>query len=242
MVKRIYKVKQEKPIPTVVPRIIRYDSLKKIEPLTPAQEETFVEYNKGKNLFLHGFPGTGKTMVALYLAFKEVLLGESEYKQVIVVRSTVPTRDQGFLPGDKDDKELIYQLPYMSLVNELFYGKDVFSKLLSQEIYKFISTSYIRGITLRNSIVIVDETENLNFGELDSIIGRIGENCKIIFCGDKAQSDLIKSDERNGISKFVQIIDKMTEFSHIEFMKEDIVRSSLVKNYIIKKHELGYNN
>ena len=117
---------------------------------------------------------------------------------------------------------------------EMLYGN-----LKAQESIKFWSTSFIRGTTLDNSIVIVDEFQNLNFHELDSIITRVGENSKIMFCGDASQTDLTKTNDRNGIVDFMSILRKMPSFDIIEFGVDDIVRSGLVKEYIIAKLENG---
>ena len=229
---------KEREIPSVVPKKIRYESLRTIDPITPAQEELFAEYNKDKHLFLSGLAGTGKSFCAIYLAMREILLRETKYQKVVVVRSTVPVRESGFLPGTVEEKELVYQLPYHAIFKELFNGTEIVSKLVNQELYEFISTSYIRGITLNNCIVIVDEIQDLTFHEADSIITRIGSDCKIIFCGDRTQSDL-RGSEQDGMDKFMTIIDNMNCFSHIDFKEEDIVRSALVKSYIINKRRLG---
>lgn len=228
-----------KAVPDIMPKKLRYESLKTFDALTETQAEVFSEYNKGKNLILHGYAGTGKTFLALYLAIKEVLLRESDYEKVVVVRSTVPTRDQGFLPGSVEEKELIYQQPYHAIFKEIFYDQDAITKLVHQDLYQFISTSYIRGITLRNAIVIIDEGENMGLHELDSVITRLGDSCKLIMCGDFRQSDLTKESEKNGIKTFMNILDKVSDFSHIEFMEDDIVRSKMVREYIIAKTKMG---
>ena len=188
-----------------------------IKALTPAQEKVWDAYDKNQNLFLYGAAGTGKTFVAMYLALKEVLDPKSQYDKLYVVRSLVPTREIGFLPGDHEDKSNLYQIPYKNMVRYMFEMPDdnsfemLYENLKAQETVSFWSTSFLRGTTLDNAIVIVDEFQNLNFHELDSIITRVGENCKIIFCGDAAQSDLVKTNERNGILNFKQIIMAMTE-------------------------------
>lgn len=117
---------------------------------------------------------------------------------------------------------------------EMLYGN-----LKTQGTISFWSTSFIRGTTLDNSIILVDEFANLNGHELDSIITRVGEDSKIMFCGDATQSDLIKTSERNGIIDFMKVLRVMPSFDIIEFDVEDIVRSSLVKEYLTAKYELG---
>ena len=225
---------------------INADMLVEIEPLTPAQEKVFEYWENEKNLFMSGAAGTGKTFVALYLALREVLKEDSPYDKVYVVRSLVATREIGFLPGDHEDKSSLYQIPYKNMVKYMFEMQDdnefemLYDALRAQETVRFWSTSFLRGTTMDNCIIIVDEMQNLNFHELDSIITRVGENCKIIFCGDAAQSDLVKTNERNGILDFKKIILAMTEdFDSIEFDVNDIVRSGFVRNYILTKIALG---
>lgn len=225
---------------------INIDQLKEIEPLTENQTKAFEAYEEGKNLFLYGCAGTGKTFIAMYLALREILSGTTPYEKLYVVRSLVPTREIGFLPGDHEDKSNLYQIPYKNMVKYMFKMPDdpafdmLYDNLKAQETVSFWSTSFIRGTTLDNAIVIVDECQNLNFHELDSIITRVGENCKIIFAGDALQTDLIKTNERNGILDFMKILEIMDEFASIEFDVNDIVRSGLIKSYILSKMHLGF--
>ena len=221
------------------------DMMVDIQPITDNQKKAFESYKEGKNLFLYGAAGTGKTFITLYNAFKEVLDPVTPYKKVVLVRSLVSTREIGFLPGDHEDKSFLYQIPYKNMVKYMFElptdndFEMLWGNLKTQESVTFWSTSFIRGTTLDDSIVIVDESQNLNFHELDSIMTRCGENCKIHFCGDAAQTDLIKTNEKNGILDFQKIISRMPEFDLVEFGIEDIVRSGLVKSYLISKIELG---
>ncbi len=221
------------------------DMMVPIEPITPNQTTAFAHYNEGKNLFLYGAAGTGKTFITLYMALKQVLDPLTPYNKVVLVRSLVSTREIGFLPGDHEDKSALYQIPYKNMVKYMFeLATDnefemLWGNLKAQESVTFWSTSFIRGTTLDASIVIVDESQNLNFHELDSIITRVGEDTKIMFCGDAAQTDLIKTNEKNGILDFQKIISMMPEFAQVEFGVDDIVRSGLVKSYITSKHTLG---
>jgi phosphate starvation-inducible protein PhoH len=215
--------------------------IKQIEPLTLNQELTFKAYNKNRNILLHGLAGTGKTFLSLYLSLKEVL-GKSKYKKIIIIRSVVPTRDMGFLPGTQKEKTKVYEAPYQAVCSELFGRGDAYEVLKGRGIIEFVSTSFIRGTTIGNSIVIVDEVNNMTFHELDSVITRLGHNSKILLCGDFRQSDLIKQSDRNGLRHFMNILEKMGSFEHIEFEQEDIVRSGLVKEYIIAKDRLGYSS
>ena len=225
---------------------INLDHLKVIEPLTDNQERVFNSYAEGKNLVLHGAAGTGKTFISLYLALKDVLEPSSPYEKVYMVRSLVPTREIGFLPGDHEDKSNLYQIPYKNMVKYMFQMPDdpafemLYDNLRAQETISFWSTSFIRGVTMDNCVVIVDEFSNLNFHELDSMITRVGENCKIIFSGDYTQSDLVKSNEKNGVLDFMRILQTMKSFDCVEFGIEDIVRSGLVREYLISKINLGF--
>ena len=218
-----------------------------IEPLTENQKSLFKSYSEDKHLVAYGAAGTGKTFITLYNALKDVLNEITPYEQIYIVRSLVATREIGFLPGDHEDKSSLYQIPYKNMVKYMFQlptetdFEMLYGNLKQQETIKFWSTSFVRGTTLDNSIIIVDEFQNMNFHELDSIITRIGENSKIMFCGDATQSDLTKTNERNGISDFMNILRKMPSFDIIEFGIDDIVRSGLVKEYLVAKIESGLN-
>ena len=216
-----------------------------IKPLTPSQEKVFDAWEKNKHLFLFGAAGTGKSFVTMYLALRDILDERTPYNKLYIVRSLVPTREIGFLPGDHEDKANLYQIPYKNMVRFMFEMPDdpsfemLYANLKAQDTVSFWSTSFIRGTTIDNSIVLVDESENLNFHELDSIITRLGVNSRIIFAGDAAQTDLTKAHEKTGIMDFKKIIDDMDEFASIEFNVQDIVRSGLVKSYLISKLNLG---
>ena len=216
-----------------------------IEPITDNQKKLFDSYAQGKHLVAYGTAGTGKTFISLYNALSDVLDETTPYEKIYLVRSLVSTREIGFLPGDHEDKADIYQIPYKNMVKYMFQMPSdadfemLYGNLKAQQTIKFWSTSFIRGTTLDNAIVIVDEFQNLNFHELDSIITRVGENSKIIFSGDASQTDLVKTNDRNGIHDFLNILRKMPSFDIIEFGIDDIVRSGLVKEYIIAKLEIG---
>tara|TARA_B100001113_G_scaffold248762_1_gene204862 strand:+ start:1057 stop:1800 length:744 start_codon:yes stop_codon:yes gene_type:complete len=226
-------------------RPINSQYLLNIEPLTPAQDKVFADWANDKNLYLYGAAGTGKTFVALYLALKAVLDEKTPYDKIYIVRSLVATREIGFLPGDHEDKSFLYQIPYKHMVQYMFEMPDdnsfdhLYNNLKVQDTISFWSTSFIRGTTLDRAIVIVDECQNLNFHELDSIMTRVGEDAKIIFSGDALQSDLVKTNERNGVYNFLGIIRTMEEFGVTEFGIPDIVRSGLIRNYLIAKINAG---
>ena len=231
------QIKRRKPINT--------DYLVDIQPLTDNQKRLFDSYKEGKHLIAYGLAGTGKTFITLYNALRDVLSTDTPYEKIYLVRSLVSTREIGFLPGDHEDKSDIYQVPYKNMVKYMFQMSSdadfemLYGNLKAQETIKFWSTSFLRGTTLDRSIVIVDEFQNLNFHELDSIMTRVGENSKIMFCGDATQSDLIKDKERNGIADFMQILRIMSSVDVVEFGIDDIVRSGLVKEYLLAKLEMG---
>ena len=225
---------------------INNDFLRDIEPLTPNQQLLFDSYASGKNIVAYGCAGTGKTFITLYIAIKDVLDEKTPYEKVYVVRSLVATREIGFLPGDHEDKSWLYQLPYKAMVKYMFEMRTdadfqmLYANLKAQDTIDFWSTSFIRGTTFDNAIIIVDEFQNLNYHELDSIMTRVGQDSKIMFCGDATQTDLIKENERNGIVDFMRILRLMANsVDIIEFGVEDIVRSGLCKEYILAKLELG---
>ena len=233
------QMRRKKPINT--------DLLVDIEPLTENQKRLFKSYEEGKHLVAYGVAGTGKTFITLYNALNDVLSTDTPYDKIYLVRSLVSTREIGFLPGDHEDKSYLFQVPYKNMVKYMFQMPSdadfemLYGNLKAQETIKFWSTSFIRGTTLDNAIVIVDEFQNLNFHELDSIITRVGENTKIMFCGDATQTDLVKTNERNGIVDFMGILRAMPSFDVIEFNIEDIVRSGLVREYIVAKIETGFD-
>jgi phosphate starvation-inducible protein PhoH len=212
--------------------------IKHIDPLTDNQRKTFEAFAKDKNLLLHGSAGTGKSFISLYLSLLEVMEGHGDLHKVVILRSVVPTRDMGFLPGSAKEKARVYEAPYSSICNELFGRGDAYEILKTKGIVDFQTTSFVRGTTFSDCIVVVDEMQNMTYQELDSVITRIGENCRVIFSGDFKQSDLIRDAERNGLLTFMKILKRMNMFDAIEFTKEDIVRSKLVKSYIIAKEDL----
>ena len=224
---------------------ITYSNLTKISPVTDSQKEVFETWKDGKNQFLFGCAGTGKTFISLYLALQQVLNNETPYDKVIVVRSLIPTREIGFLPGDEEDKAALYQVPYSNMMQFMFEQPNeqafsmLYERLKQQGSFYFLSTSFLRGLTFDNSIIIVDECQNLNFHELDTIVTRVGQDSKIFFCGDFGQSDLTKLNERNGLMDFLQILQELDEFNCTEFNIGDIVRSGFVRNYLIQKTKLG---
>ena len=224
---------------------INSSDLVKIEPITDNQKLVFEGYKKGKNGFLFGCAGTGKTFVSLYLALQDALKHGTPYDKVVIVRSLIPTREIGFLPGDEEDKAALYQIPYANMVQFMFKQpnedafRGLYDSLKRQGSLHFVSTSFLRGLTFDNTIIIVDECQNLNFHELDTIITRVGQDSKVIFCGDFNQTDLVRQNEKNGLHDFLRVLEEMEEFNCTEFTLGDIVRSGFVRSYLINKIKLG---
>ena len=229
------QMKRKKPINT--------DFLRDIEPLTDNQVRLFESFKNEKHLVAYGCAGTGKTFITLFNALRDVLDPSTPYDKIYIVRSLVSTREIGFLPGDHEDKSSLYQIPYKNMVKFMFEMPSesdfemLYGNLKAQGTISFWSTSFIRGTTLDKAIVIVDEYQNLNFHELDSIITRVGQESKIMFCGDATQSDLVKTNEKNGVIDFMKILRMMPSVDIIEFGIDDIVRSGFVKEYLLAKME-----
>ena len=213
---------------------LRLDDLKTFQPLTDNQKKFFDAYKRGDYFVaLHGVAGTGKTFIALYKAIEEVMDKANPFNKIIVVRSAVQSREIGHLPGA--EKMEIYQQPYRQICETLFARKDAWDRLEEQHHIEFISTSFIRGMSFDDAIIIVDEVQNMNFEEIDTVMTRVGYRSKIIWCGDYRQTDLRKNNDKSGLLKFFDIAQHMGAFTRIEFTPDDIVRSSLVKDYILAK-------
>jgi len=216
---------------------IRLDHMKTFQPLTDNQKLFFDAYKRGDYFIaLHGVAGTGKTFIALYKALEEVLDKANPFNKIIIVRSAVPSREVGHLPGDIDEKTEIYRQPYQQICDTLFGRTDAYQRLEEQGHIDFISTSFIRGMSFDDAIILVDEMQNMTFEEIDTVMTRVGYRSKIIWCGDYRQTDLNKKkSDVSGILKFFDIAYHMNAFTKIEFTPDDIVRSSLVKDYILAK-------
>jgi predicted ribonuclease YlaK len=228
-----------------VTKEIGISNLISVKPITDNQKIVFESWKKGQHQFLYGAAGTGKTFISLYLGLQDVLDLQTAYDKVIIVRSLIPTREIGFLPGDEEDKSALYQVPYQNMVRFMFQMNNeqafngLYDKLKSQGSLFFLSTSFLRGLTFDNSLIIVDECQNLNFHELDTIITRVGQDSRIVFCGDFNQSDLQKVNEKNGLYNFLKILQQMDVFNCMEFNIGDIVRSGFSRDYLINKIKMG---
>lgn len=215
-------------------------SMRLIKPITKTQENLFKSYQQGKNIAAIGTAGTGKTMCGMYLALKDVL-EEKDYERVIVIRSAVQTREQGFMPGSRAEKEAVYETPYVDIVNDLFGRGDAYQILKQKGMIQFMSSSFVRGLTFDNAVIIVDECQNMTYEEIRTIMTRIGESSKILFCGDTKQDDLRNGKnrlDRSGLINFISVIRHMNEFDLIEFTVDDVVRSGVVKSFILAEEKI----
>jgi predicted ribonuclease YlaK len=212
--------------------------LLKVEAKTENQQRAFDYFSEGYNLILSGSAGSGKTMLALYLGLKSLLL--RKYEKVVIVRSIVPTRNIGFLKGTQQEKECVYEQTYLNLVNKLLPPiPNAYDVMKKEKTIEFTSTSFIRGNNIDKAVVIIDEFSNLTYHELSSVITRLGENVRVIFSGDFYQSDLRYSDEKEGVLKFLKVLSLMEEdFKRVDFTIDDVVRSGLVKRFLLAEHEL----
>ena len=215
------------------PSKLRTEHLVSLSPLTKSQEAVFASWKEGFNLVLSGSAGTGKTFISTYLSLLDIM--DKKHKKLVIVRSAVPTRDMGFLPGTLEEKDDAYKAPYYSILQQLFEDADAWRKIEHSKQIEFLTTSFIRGITLTDCIVLIDESQNLTYHELCSVITRLGQNTRIILCGDYYQSDFTKNGDREGLEKFTKILENMKLFDHVEFTWEDIVRSGLVRDFIMTK-------
>lgn len=222
-------------------------TLRNVKPCSFTQEEVFKAFMGGSNIIMHGIAGTGKSYVAMYLALKEVERYQLVYNKVIIIRSAVSSRDVGYLPGSEKEKAAVFEEPYLRIANKLYDRGDAYEVCKAHGTIEFMTTSYMRGLTFEKCVVIVDEIQNMSYGELSTIITRVGDHCKIIFCGDYRQSDLFRASEKEGLNHFLNILERMQEFSFHEFNIADIVRSGLVKSFLVEEadyrdHTPGFQN
>jgi phosphate starvation-inducible protein PhoH and related proteins len=215
-------------------------SIRNIQPLTENQEKAFDAYDEGKHLVLSGSAGTGKSFLAMYFALKELIKNSgSNYKKLIIVRSAVPTRDLGFVPGTLEEKSKVYQDPYKNIANELIGRGDAWHFLLNKEIIEFQTTSFLRGLTFTDCVIIFDEFQSATFHEIDTVLTRIGENCRFILCGDFNQNDLSIKREKSGFDVALKILQNIEDVEEVRFTFADVVRSGFVKDYLIEKEKQG---
>tara|TARA_R110000822_G_scaffold71855_4_gene172895 strand:- start:20912 stop:21691 length:780 start_codon:yes stop_codon:yes gene_type:complete len=216
-------------------------TLREIQPLTDTQRDVFRSYNNGYNNVLHGCAGTGKTYLSCYLAIRDIMEKIDQKQQLIIVRSVVPSRDMGFLPGSIEEKSKVYEAPYEAIFTDLFGRGDAYQVLKQKQKVVFTTTSFVRGQTWDDAIILVDEFQNLSWGELNTVITRVGENSRIIFSGDGKQDDL--SSERysteSGCEKFIDVLSRMDSFDSVDFGPEDIVRSDFVREYLETCYKMG---
>jgi len=208
--------------------------IKAIVPLTQTQKDMFQQFYQGDQLCVYGSAGTGKSFIALFLAIHDILDIKRPQKRLIIVRSAVPTRDMGFMPGSIDEKSSLYEMPYKDIFSDLFSRKSTYEDMKEARLVEFMTTSYVRGLTWDNAIIVVDEVQNMSWHEIHSIMTRIGKDSRVIFTGDMTQTDLTNyKGDKSGMDQFIRVVKKMEEFAIVYFTTDDIVRSSLVKSWIV---------
>lgn len=215
--------------------------LKDIIPITDNQVHTFNHYNKGDNLFLHGCAGTGKTFISMYLALREILNYKTKRNKLVIIRTAQSSKDIGFLPGSEKQKLEVYEAAYKSICSELFHRDDAYDILKTKGIIEFHSTSFLRGTTIENAIILVDEVQNQRYVELRTVLTRTGDHSRVILCGDTKQDDLTSEryKESSGLADMMRVFSKMDSMSTVEFSIDDIVRSGFVRDFIVAENQLG---
>lgn len=211
-------------------------------PITDNQVKAFRFYENDNNLVLYGCAGTGKTFISLYLALKDVLDSRSQMKKVIIIKTAQPSKQIGHLPGTEKQKMEVYEFPYRVICSQLFGRDDAYEVLKQKGIVEFHGTSFLRGCTIDDAVIIVDEVQNQSYQELRTVVTRPGDHSKIILCGDTKQDDLTSEryKEESGFRKALEVFNRMPSIKTVQFEIDDIVRSGFVREYIIAEHELGY--
>ena len=222
----------------------RYEDIKwHVKPITPLHEDTFRAFFESdyKSLAITGQAGTGKTLIGTYLALNELLRKDSPIDTFIIVRSIVQTRDMGFLPGDLDEKMEPYEAPYRDIFHKIFERPTAYNHMKNSKnggAVVFVPTSFVRGVTWDNSIILLDETQNMTMHEIDSVLTRVGENSRVIMVGDReGQDDLKSKREVSGFDRAFEIAKTMGEFSTFEYGDAECVRSGFVRSWGIAKRQ-----
>lgn len=216
-------------------------NLKDIGPITDNQITTFRAYDRGDNLFLHGCAGTGKTFISMYLALREIAEKSSKRRKLVIIRTAQSSKDIGFLPGDEKRKLEVYEAAYKAICSELYHRDDAYDILKNKGIIEFHSTSFLRGTTIEDAVILIDEAQNCRYQEIRTVLTRTGDHSRVVICGDTKQDDLTSErfKETSGLSDVMRVFNKMDGMHTVEFEIDDIVRSGFVRDFIIAENQLG---
>ncbi len=201
--------------------------------LTQSQAEGLRGWAEGDNVAFLGTAGTGKTLLASYCASSAVFNPDTEQDHIVIVRSAVQSRDLGFLPGTLIEKLAEYEQPYRDAFKDLFGRDATYDDMKAAKRITFLSTSFLRGVTFDNAVIILEEAQNMTFREIYTVMTRVGHRSRVIVTGDTRQCDFgERSRETSGLHKFGRIAKELGNFAVVEFNRHDIVRSGFVKSWI----------
>ncbi len=206
---------------------------KTVRARTANQKRMVTAVDKNDIVFAIGPAGTGKTYTAVALAVRA--LKAKTVKKIILTRPAVEAGENlGFLPGDLKEKIDPYLRPLYDALDDMIPA-DKLGYFMTTRTIEIAPLAYMRGRTLDNAFIILDEAQNTNDGQLKMFLTRIGANAKAIITGDPTQIDLPKN-MRSGIDKALRILKNVEGIAHIELDEEDVVRHKLVKA-IIKAYD-----
>lgn len=230
--KKVKATTTPKTIKSVAPKVKTENfNLLGIKPLTEGQRQMMFAFKEGLNVVAEGSAGTGKSFTATSLALERLFAKDIE--KIVFVRSAVSIRSQGHLPGTQQEKETVYTVPYKNIVNQLCQCGTAWDSLTKAGMIEFTTTTYIRGLTFDNCVMIIDEFQNMDISEMESVLTRLGENTQLIVCGDTRQNDLARKREQSchtWLLRVAKILPKY--FDVVSFTSEDVVRSKLCKAII----------
>lgn len=205
--------------------------LKKLDfRLTEKQRDVLKTLDDNKIITVTGPPGTSKTFIACYSAVQALLAGKC--KKIILSKPTEVlsgTKDPGALPGTLDEKMAVYAESFTDSFAEFLTEKD-FKHLWDEKLIEFKPAQFLRGRSLKDSFIIIDEFQNFDIKALKSIVTRLGRNSKIVFMGDTRQNDINK--KYVAVEAFTEIISTINGCANFKFERNDIVREQILIDII----------